>query len=443
MKLFSLQLKKVTFVLFVFIFGSALFVNYSVNKRSDTNDFCLSLKQIREDFSELTEKIESGVPNAFYYCSKSDYHLIKNSVYNQLEDNMTVQEFFRVLYPLVQFLNDAHFSIHLPDNITEDKNVSYFPVKVIISENRLYTQEDLSSVKQIEKGEEILSINKKSSQEIISKIRGGVNYKNKNDQIFFEYRNEVVFHRRLYSLFEFTGTFEIETTNKTYFLEGVGSEKFDILPKEEYEFKMLNSETGYLKINRLTIQQDSLKNFIERDFSLLKKKSVNNLILDIRGNLGGSSVLAKNVLDYFTDSPYTLSVGVDYFYKGKRYSSDTDQIHIPLISENKFKGKIILLSDVLTYSSAHMMQVGFKYYNMGITLGQESSESLYITGEIKQTILKNSKIELIAPTVNFKLPGYSENKEEYYVPDYTIYPSLSDRLDGNDLFLYKALNILK
>lgn len=440
MKLFYLPVKRLSAFLLVSI------VACSFIKKEDPHHRDLSLEQVREDFFDLTQKIESGVPNPYYYCSKQDYDSVKTSVLNKLKDGMTIQETFRVFYPLIQCLNDAHFSIHLPDEIIENENITYFPVRVIIDGDKLYALEDLSVLSQIKNGEEIYFINRIPVKEIIEKIKG-TNDKRKNDQAFFEYRNEAAFHRRLYPLFGFKDSFEIKTADKTYLLNGISAKDMEVKPKPTYEFKILNAETGYLKVNSLvwetTKKRDSLKNLLESNFRILKEQSINKLIVDIRGNLGGSSVLAKDILDYFTDIPYTLSVGADYFYKGKAYYSATNELHTPLVSENKFKGKVLLISDVLTYSSAHMMQVGFKHYNMGITSGHQSSESLYITGEIKKTVLKNSGIELIAPTANFRLPGYSEAETKYYTPDYVLYPSLSERLSGNDVMLNKAIDILK
>lgn len=433
-------MKKVLLVIILLFFTSSLLVA-SFNKKSRTVHYNkLTLKQVQEDFYELTKKIETGVPEPFYHSSKSIYDSVKNSVYHGLKENITTEEVFRLFYPLIQCLNDAHFSLHLPEST--DEKISYFPLRIFIHENRLFVLEDFASENHLNKGEEIQFINGISAREIINSIKG-TNYKRKSNSVFFENITENVFHKRLYSLFGFKDTFEVKTTNNTYTLKGISSENF-IIQKPDHEFKILNRETGYLKINNLAFttssQRDSLTDFLEKNLGMLNKQPIKKLIVDIRGNLGGSSVLAKDILDYFTDTPYTLSTGVNYFHKGKHYYSAIDQMHTPAI-KNKFNGKVILISDVLTYSSAHMMQVGFKHFKMGITIGQESSESLHITGEIKKITLKNSKIELISPTVNFRLPGYRENHRDYYIPDHVLYPSLSDRLENKDIFLKKALEL--
>lgn len=423
------------------------FAAYSFLRDEQEPDYYnLSPEEVREDFLQLTEKIESEVPNAFYYCYQSDYNLVKNSILSQLQTNMTSQEVYQLFYPLIQTLNDAHFSIHLPDAIIEKEVNTYFPLRVIINGQRIYCLQDLSDVNQIKKGEEILAINQVPTKDIIKKLKG-IPLKHINDKTFFEYRTQDIFHRRLYPLFGFKDVFEVKTPSNTYSLKGVPLERIDIKAASNYEFKVLENEIGYLKINSLVWEnnslRDSLKHFLEKNFSVVKKDSIDKLIVDIRGNLGGSSVLAKDILDCFAHTPYTLAVGVDYFSKGKMYSSDLKELHKPSDSQYKFKGKVVLLSDVLTYSSAQMMQVGFKHYNMGTTVGHQSSESHYITGEVKKTVLKNSGIELYAPTANFRLPGYSETEIEYYTPDHVVYPTLSDKLNGNDVLLNKAIDVLK
>ncbi len=446
MKLSLLNTKKSSISFVITATTCILFVFCSQRQPAEKMLHKLSLKQVHEDFFEMTKKIEQNIPEPYYHCTKAGYDSVKSSIYNTLKDGMTIHETYRAFYPLVQFLNDAHFSIHLPDQLIINENISYFPLRIIIEQDKLYVLEDLSTFKQIGKGEEIKFINNISIKDILKRIKG-TDYKEINDLTFFAYRTETVFHKRLYPLFGFNETFTVKTADKIYHLNGIPAERFKIDLKESFEFKILEPEIGYLKINNLVYetpeQRNQLKKALDRHFKTLRIQSINKLIVDIRGNLGGSSVLAKDILDYFANTPYTLSVGADYLHQGKPRYSAVNQMHNPTIGENKYHGNVVLISDVLTYSSAHMMQVGFKHYDMGITIGQKSSESLYITGEIKQHFLKNSKIELIAPTVNFRLPGYAKDQRGYYIPDHVLYPSVAERLQGKDIFLYRAVDLLK
>lgn len=428
----------------IVILAGILFVVNIFNKHSQVPSDRLTLQQLQQDFTQFTQLVEQDVPNAFYNCSRVDFERAKLSVFNQLKDGMTVTEAFRVFYPIAQLLNDAHFAVHLPDHFFENKNNTFFPIRVIIDDDRLFVVKDVSDVPLLKKGEEILDINAISAKDIIQNIRA-TSLKDRNQQVFFEYRNESVFHKRLYALFQFKDEFEVRTSRQKYKLRGVSEQKLQESADPVVVCKQIDKDIAYIKVNRLvwetSAQRDSIKLILDNYVTTMNRENIKNMVLDIRGNLGGSSVFAKDILDYFTTTPYSLSEGVEYFYKGKRYDAKNETLHTPN-ARIIFKGSVVLLSDVLTYSSAHMMQVGFKHYDMGVTVGQQSTESHYITGEIKKTILKNSGIEIISPTVNFRLPGYSVVQRGFYTPDYVIYPSFSDRLNGKDVMLEKAIEIL-
>ena len=80
-------------------------------------DGILSLSQVNKDFKALTIHIEKDVPHPYYACPKNNYDSVKRIVMSKLHDSMSVFELYKTIYPLVQILNDAHFSIHLPDNL--------------------------------------------------------------------------------------------------------------------------------------------------------------------------------------------------------------------------------------------------------------------------------------------------------------------------------------
>ena len=97
----------------------------------------LSLSQVNEDFKALTMHIEKDVPHPYYTCPKNSYDSVKRIVMKKLHDSMSVFELYRTIYPLVQILNDSHFSILLPKISNEPDTTLYFPFKVILKNNQL------------------------------------------------------------------------------------------------------------------------------------------------------------------------------------------------------------------------------------------------------------------------------------------------------------------
>lgn len=412
----------------------------------------LSLSQVNEDFKALTMHIEKDVPHPYYTCPKNSYDSVKKIVANKLHDSMSVSELYRTIYPLVQILNDAHFSILLPKSSNEPDTTLYFPFKVILKNNQLFVFKNLSSNAAIKCGDEIISIDGVLVKSIIEKIRS-CNFKSMNEENFFEQTNFFTFPPRLYAVFGFNTNFSVQTEKGTFNLTGVRKEKLieeNKIPDSFYTFKILAegmSKTGYLKISSLVWdkkeQRSVLDSFLKTSFKKLKENSVRHLIIDIRNDVGGSSVFGKDIFDYITNKPYTFAWGEEYYKNGKIIRDNDTVLHIPSKLEYKFTGETILLTNVLTYSSAHMLAVGFNYYHLGKTVGQMSSEPLFITGEVQSFILPNSKCLFYCPSSNFILPGFDENKKNYFIPDYKVYPDYKDRLNNKDTLLNFAVKLFK
>ncbi len=437
-------LKYISIILAVFCTTFFMCCGQVEDRDSSKKDF--SKKEIEEDFNELTNIIETKVPSPFYYSSREKYDSVKKYLKKHIPDSASLNDIYKTLYTLVQTLNDAHFSLYLPDNYFSER-IQYFPFKVLIVGNKLFVKENCSSEKRIERGSEIISINSIPVETIVAAI-GSCNFKLPNEAHFFEEWNETVFYKRLFILFNVKGTFTITLSKgKSFKVNGISGKLLRDSKKSDNKpiFKILDNEIGYLKIPSLIWNKNGdRENFdrsIDSAFMVLQSVKINKLIIDIRDNPGGSSILAKDVLDYIYCKPYTLSEGeVDMEKDAIKETIDTS-LHTPTLHSNRYNGATILLNNVLTYSSAHMMQAGFQYYKMGQTIGEISSEPLFITGEVSIVSLKNSHLAFNYPTSNFILPGFNKLKKTFYTPDVIYMPTLTDRLSDKDILLEKAKNM--
>lgn len=410
----------------------------------------LTLSQVEKDFKALTGHIERDVPYPYYSCPKKSYDSVKRIIAATLHDSMSVSEIYKTFYPLVQILNDAHFSIHLPVNYEEPDNILYFPLRIILKNNRLYVRKNLSNNTNIESGDEIISINRMPVKSIIEKLRS-CNFKSANEENFFENWNEDVFSSRVNTLFGFNTKFSIQTKKGTFNLKGVKEAMLSEKNKSAdslYTFKILSeniNKIGYLKIASLAWnkpeQRNILDSFLKSSFKKIEENSLQHLIIDIRDDPGGSSGFGKDIFDYITNKPYTFAWSEDYFKNGKLVRDYDTTLYVPAKLQYKFYGETILLTNVLTYSSAHMLAVGFKYYHLGTTVGQMSSEPLFISGEVQSFTLPNSKCLFYCPSSNFILPGFEENKKNFFIPDYEIYPDVRNQLNNTDTLLNFAVKL--
>lgn len=429
----------------IFLSGLLFIICFAgCRQRSNSNDVnrFLTKEEIESDFIQLTKIIETKVPAPFYNCSRAKYDSVKKSISFSIPDSAKLKEVYRRFYPLVQVLNDAHFSLHLPDGYFSD-STKYFPFKVVIQGYKIFVKDNLSTDNRIEKGKEIIRINSIPVKDIIAMIYS-CNHNSANERLFFEKWNEGVFYKKLATLFDMKGPFSIElATGQSFRVNGVEAHFLkDTVKTKESSFKILGNKIGYLKIPSLAWdtpeRREDFAKKVDSSFNLFRANKIHDLIIDIRGNMGGSTILAKEVLDYIYFKPYTLGNGQVLIENGIKKEDKNTSFHVPAQHSNRFTGNTILLNDVLTYSSGHMMQVGFQYYKMGQTIGEISSEPLFITGEVSSVFLKNSNLKFYFATSNFILPGFKKDEKRYYIPDITYMPDLAERLEGQDVLLEKV-----
>jgi hypothetical protein len=416
-----------------------------------TADGKISSKLINADFDKITKMIEQETPNAFYLCSKSSYDSLKAIIKVELNTSLSPIEFYKKVEPLISLLNDGHFQLFLGDSVVNslenDNPFLYFPITVFVNGNRLYANVNLSFDPRIDKGMEILSINHIPSSTIIKIMRHNRNL-SPSQENFFERRLENHFWRSLLFEIGLRNDFAIAFENTVVNLKGVSGTVIrrsnDNTSDFNHRIILGKTKIGYLRVNTLVYEKKSqLDSASAEFFKQLADQHIDNLIIDIRNNLGGSSKLARNVFDYITTKDYKIDIGEQYLVNGKKVTEWDTTSTSPRFKDYKYGGRTILLTNVTTYSSAHMMAVSFQKAGMGKVIGQVSSEPLFISGEVKKLVLDNTKCKFYFPVSNFYLPGYSKNHVSYFTPDIVSYPTISDKVNGRDKAIQLAVGIFK
>ncbi len=182
--------------------------------------------------------------------------------------------------------------------------------------------------------------------------------------------------------------------------------------------------------------------FLSSSFSEIKKNNIENLIIDIRNNPGGSTLLAKECFNYITNRSYAVSKEEIFLKDGKLKKDPDETLTAPQPVANKFKGNVVLLTNSLTGSSAHMMAASFNYYKFGKIVGDISPITKSIFGEVSQFTLPKSELIVYCPTSFFILPYFS-NPDKRITPDYFYRETLQDKLSDNDTQLQYCLKIIK
>ncbi len=447
----------------------------------------LSGQQMQKDINLLESVFYNLHPGIYKYSTKEALEQSFNELKaNSLKD-MPIKQFYLYISQLVNKIKCGHTfpnPLNLEDSIKSvlftDKVVPFF-FKVI--ENKIIITHNLSDNPDIKTGDEILSINKQSGGEIISKLltvsrADGNNAQHKklsnmNLSPYDSYGNslfDIYFPLFFPSgggelIVEIRSVRQAEMTYKiNYTTVGSRINKYETLfgkvleDEATWDCKNLNPTTAYLKFGTFAFWNSEFdwKNYIDSCFNIINTdKKIQNLVIDLRDNEGGSGEIRDYILSMIANKPLIDEQRSERCYRYltvpdslKQYLSTWDKsFKMPknpseftlneiglyqknaveseediMPNANSFKGKVYLLVDAVCSSSTFGFAWTFQYNKLGTIIGEPTggTKQGLNGGEMFFFTMPNSKIEIDIPLVY----SYTKNaKDEGVIPDIIITPT--------------------
>lgn len=127
---------------------------------------------------------------------------------------------------------------------------------------------------------------------------------------------------------------------------------------------LINANVAYLKIKQMS--PATLAEFVNQANGIKDSESLNSLVLDLRGNIGGSI----DILPYFL-GPFIgpNRYAYDFFRQGDLTPFKTLTDWLPSLFKYK---KVVILIDGQTQSTAEVMTATLKKYNVGVLVGSKT-----------------------------------------------------------------------
>ncbi|WP_224996098.1 S41 family peptidase [Cesiribacter sp. SM1] len=458
------------------LFSIPTFAQNSVSVQSGIDP-----RLLRQDLDLLYQQLQLNHPKLFESRSKADADEQLKQISSSITKPMNRLAFHRLIAPFVSGFKDGHIFIDVDfdgEDISQytQSGGTFFPLEVVIINNRLYCKGNPFAKGALQRGDEILTINREPVRQLLPRLRGlmsadGEETANASLQRLFGYMlwldglqgtaTSVQYRRGKETLQDELGGISKEDLLKLVFPAGGLQRQLHLYPESSLAVVEINSYAQLAKS----------KAFIDSCFQLIKSKGIRNVALDLRKNGGGNSAIGDYFLAHVTSRPYsTISrkswrIGpllqqldsTHWMRKAvasveRSYSKEDDFLHSPVFEAQPVVAisdpslfspvRLFLFTSARTYSSAHMTALAVKCGGLGTIIGQPTGERLDLTGEILEYILPHSKLTLVIPVASYKA-ACGRGSDVGVQPDFLVTQRPDDLLEGRDPELAFLTDLLK
>jgi hypothetical protein len=438
--------------------------------------------ELSGDLDHLIQSYERIHPNLYAHVSRDTIAQRVHRVRQSLQEPISRLEFARRTIPVVTALRDAHTSLAFP----QDERTAYlkqgglvFPLDVRILENKLYITANYSTDSTLAVNTRIISINGKPAEDLLVVMR---QYISAELDAYRDVRIAREFRRLYWNVYGASDSYELVLADRdgvrTQVVKGITAKELEAaflakgrtLTIKPYSYYKLTDQIGVIDFRSMS-DPDKFSAFLDSTFAVIAHDSVKHLVIDIRNNSGGNSALAHNLFNYITPQPYRMvdlmEVRISrevrknmrqnymkwYLYPvypflafngqaraylfgkiGKVRAFPIKHLQTPGNPPHKFCGPTYLLTSTFTFSSANMLAAGYKFYDMGTVVGEETGGVLDAYGDLIKIELPATKLVAYSSHKHFIHPGHDGTLHGVR-PDYEVRATEADIQVGRDVVM--------
>ncbi|QNL48118.1 S41 family peptidase [Olivibacter sp. SDN3] len=407
-------------------------------------DKMYSAEQLKADLSSLKNILSENHPRPFEFTAKEVFEHSYDSLLASINQPMNEIAFRYLLMPLVAKIHCGHTRIDPSSQFQRSKPSKFSPFVLYYEGERAFVR--YSAVKDLPIGSEVKSINSTPIMERIQNLLA----RTIADGIHPDVQYYLINQPMSWFLGEMPYWYGLEDYNldvidtagqhRNLNLKAIDEPTFKAnmpppLAKRHQLHVLENKKAAVLSYPTLDFPDTSIRNrFLEETFTKLRSEGVDRLILDLRGNGGGSPHHTAYLLKYLIPHEFT--------YSNVAPLPDLDGLKRPIASaENHFNGKVYVLIDGGCFSSTGHLLSLLRYHKIGTFVGEKSASSYSCNTNGIPYTLSNTGLTLFCPKYVYETAVNGFQRAEGISPDYTFKQTLSDILSGKDIVMEQAINM--
>ncbi|WP_299895411.1 S41 family peptidase [uncultured Aquimarina sp.] len=472
-----------------------------------------SPEELKEDVEYAYKKLKKLHPDVYWYISQEELDGKVNKLKDELTKPLTTKEFYTVFAPVITSIKQGHLSIQAPsvkqtkESIKEKgkRDSPFNSLSFQSSEDKLYVKKVFKGDTTIIKGSEVIAFEDEKVEDLLASFktfhasdgynqtfipkfignRFGFFYMNthkRKDSVLLNLKfKDSLYQKYIYASYDKAKDSSVKSdtikqvkkklsklerkkakeARKNLYKKNnkYGYNKRTDDYNRNFSFLKSKSETpiAYMKIKSFT--NGGYKEFYKESFAKIDSAKSTNLVIDLRGNLGGRLTEIDDLYSYVADKEYVfiekskmtgrLSFLYPYFHTKSITTKTAATLLSPILAvyqlfkvkkekgdsyfkfkysklrepkPNNYKGKIYVLIDGESFSASSIFSTHLKATKRATFVGEETGGAYNgtVAGVYAPIELPNSKINMRVGLLKINAP-YSIEPDGYGIkPDVPI-----------------------
>jgi hypothetical protein len=454
------------------------------------------VEQLRDDFALLRSALEDGHAGLYRYSDRAAIDLLFDEAAARIRVPMTELEFMRLVAPVIAGVNDGHTGLNpsrrLAPYLTRVPHL--LPFNLRFSHGRAYVLRNYSDDPDFVLGAEITHINGVTVAEVLAQLLPVMPSDGRIETSKYRRGLEsTTTFGRMHSIalglttrFELTYVPPAGDSPRTIVVHGIAESEVNRRFQERYpEAAGQNAppiEVTYRNgVPILTVRtfgsgsyraaEIDYPTFLREAFEEFDRRGVEHLIIDVRGNGGGTDEYGKLLAAYLMDGEFSYYAALEINAPTFAFLEHTqrpdwqmppdrvrkndrgvyDVLGHPNLGPQQplapgFRGEAIILIDGGSFSATGEFTSVVHHHGKATFVGEESAAGYYgnTSGGGATLTLPHTGLRIRIPFIRYTcaVSGY-EPRDRGLIPDHPVAPTIEDVLADRDVVMEYAVELTR